>query len=181
MPILDNPRHEQFAQRVAAGVNATLAYIAAGYSRNGAAQSGARLMRDARIRARVDEIKRHIAVKLTNYSIREVDARVRALQDRWDGMLRIIAARAADPDIRKAPGGETGLLVRTLKQLGRGEESQIVEEFALDTGLLKELREHERQAAQELGQWAERTEHSGEVTLIEQRLKAARERIRNEN
>lgn len=178
MPILENPRHEQFAQRVAAGTNARAAYIAAGYSENGAAQSAARLLTNAKVRARVEEIKRSIAARLTDCSIREVDARVRALQDRWDRLNRIVAARAADPDIRRAPGGETGLLVRTLRQLGRGEESQIIEEFALDAGLLKELREHERQAAQELGQWAERTEHTGEVTLIVQRLKAARERLK---
>jgi hypothetical protein len=31
-----------------------------------------------------------------------------------------------------------------------------VEEYQVDTGLLKELREHEKQAAQELGQWSEK-------------------------
>jgi cell pole-organizing protein PopZ len=180
MPLLENPRHEQFAQRVAAGATAVAAYVAAGYSESGAAQSAARLLKNAQVRARVQEIHAAISERLTDCSIRQVDARVRALQDRWDKMNRIIAARSADPDIRKAPGGETGLLVRTLKQLGRGETAEIVEEFELDTGLLKELREHEKQAAQELGQWTDRTEHTGEVTLIEQRLKAARERLQKQ-
>jgi hypothetical protein len=32
----------------------------------------------------------------------------------------------------------------------------VVEEYEVDTGLLKELREHEKQAAQELGQWSDK-------------------------
>ena len=67
--------------------------------------------------------------------------------------------------------------MRTLKQLGRGDEAETVEEFRVDTGLLKELRETEKQAAQELGQWAEKHEVTGEVTLIMQRLNAARDRL----
>jgi hypothetical protein len=50
-----------------------------------------------------------------------------------------------------------GLLVRTHKQLGSAEYPNIVEEYEVDTGLLKELREHEKQAAQELGQWSEKS------------------------
>jgi hypothetical protein len=36
--------------------------------------------------------------------------------------------------------------------------SEEVAEYSIDTGLLKELRDHERQAAQELGQWAEKVD-----------------------
>lgn len=56
------------------------------------------------------------------------------------------------PDV---PGGKTGLLVREIKSIGAGPNSREVEEYKVDTGLLKELREHERQAAIELGQWQE--------------------------
>ena len=52
-----------------------------------------------------------------------------------------------------APGMETGLLVRTVKFNKQGDE---VEEFAVDTALLAEIRAHEQQAAKELGQWVEK-------------------------
>jgi hypothetical protein len=55
------------------------------------------------------------------------------------------------------PGAETGLLTRTYKQIGSGEGAEKVEEYQVETGLLKELREHEKQAAQELGQWADKS------------------------
>jgi hypothetical protein len=42
--------------------------------------------------------------------------------------------------------------VRTYKAVG----GATVEEYAVDTGLLREMRAHEEQAARELGQWVER-------------------------
>jgi len=53
------------------------------------------------------------------------------------------------------------LLVRTFKVARSGDETEVLEEFAVDGTLLKEMREHERQAAQELGEWTERREHRG--------------------
>jgi hypothetical protein len=55
-----------------------------------------------------------------------------------------------------APGADTGLLMRTWKQIGSGDSAVIVEEYQVDTGLLKALLDHEKQAAQELGQWSEK-------------------------
>jgi hypothetical protein len=88
-------------------------------------------------------------------------ARVEALDDRWRRMRNVIAERADDLTMAGVPGGGTGLVVRSLKSIGGGETAQVVEEYAVDTGLLRELREHEKQAAQELGQWAEKHEHTG--------------------
>ncbi len=85
--------------------------------------------------------------------------RVDALNDRWERMQRVIMARAEEHCA--IPGGDTGLLVKQKKSVGFGEHNQIVEEYAVDTGLLKELRAHEEQAAKELGQWAEKHEHTG--------------------
>ncbi len=99
--------------------------------------------------------------------------RVRTLEDRWRAMQRVIVERAADPAMQNVPGGTTGLLVRYYKGLGSGDNFQVVEEYRVDTALLKELREHEKQAAQELGQWAEKHELTGAegkpliITLIE--------------
>jgi hypothetical protein len=83
-------------------------------------------------------------------------ARVKALDDRRHTLQRVIAERAAAPEMQGVPGGTTGHLCRTVKGIGSGETFQVVEEFEVDTGLLRELREHEKQAAQELGQWADK-------------------------
>jgi hypothetical protein len=80
--------------------------------------------------------------------------RIEALNDRWSRMKTVIEARAADPTMKDVPGGTTGLLVAETKQVpGTGE---IVDEFSVDTALLRELRAHEEQAAKELGQWTDK-------------------------
>jgi len=109
--------------------------------------------------------------------------RVNALNDRWERMQTVIAERAADTSSGTyttaptedgeterivAPGWSTGLLVRTEKQIGAGDKAIHVIEFAVDTGLLRELRAHEEQAAKELGQWTEKRD----VTSDGQPLKA---------
>jgi len=58
----------------------------------------------------------------------------------------------------------TGYMVRTVKQIGGGDTAQVVEEFAVDTGLLRELREIEEQAAIECGDWVEKKEPTHEDT-----------------
>ncbi len=60
-------------------------------------------------------------------------------------------------------GGGTGLIVRQIKQIGTGHTAQMVEEFGVDTGLIKSIQSLEEQAAKELGQWVEKTEASGTI------------------
>lgn len=195
MPILENPRHEQFAQHVAAGAPIAKAYTACGYSAGGAKQSSHKLARRPEVAARIAEIRGVISASLEEATIRDVAARVEALQKRWMLMWQVIAARAADPEMREAPGGSTGLLTVTYKHSGRGRPASIPEapeggagqsgrgdlirEYAVDTGLLAEMRKHEEQAARELGQWVEKHDHTSTVTLVE-RLAAARKRWKRE-
>jgi hypothetical protein len=91
--------------------------------------------------------------------------RVNALNDRWDRMRTVIAERAEDNAMQGVPGGKTGLLVHQTKAIGTGQNQTIIDEYAVDTGLLKELRAHEEQAAKELGQWTEKSESSGDVVI----------------
>lgn len=107
----------------------------------------------ARIQEHVTAFREAIRAK----GIAERVNRVAALNDRWQRMQQVIEARAAAMG-SEVPGGETGLLVKQLKMIGKGDAAQVVEEYAVDVALLKELREHERQAAQELGQWTEKTD-----------------------
>lgn len=85
--------------------------------------------------------------------------RLAALQDRHDRLAMVLAERAED--MAEAPGGRSGLLVRKQKIIGSGLLSREVTEYELDTGLLSEFREHEKQAAMELGQWQENARPAG--------------------
>jgi len=65
MPMLSNPRREAFAQAYVRGATAgrrAASYLAAGYkgSRDHAARHVGRLMNDARVRRRIDELQREI-------------------------------------------------------------------------------------------------------------------------
>lgn len=111
--------------------------------------------------------------------------RVAAYNDRWRRLQQVITERAADPALATIPGGVTGLIVATPMLVkvynafvaADGEESdvlsivpktsQLVYEYAVDTGLLKALLDLEKQAAQDLGQWTEKQEHSGEMLVRE--------------
>ena len=52
-----SPRHEKFCHGIAAGKSATQAYIEAGYSENGAGQSGERLLKNADVSKRIKELR----------------------------------------------------------------------------------------------------------------------------
>jgi len=106
--------------------------------------------------ARVEVILAEYREKIVAEGIANKQNRVDALNDRWYKMGRVIAERATDSAIQDVPGGKTGLVIRQLKQIGAGREAQVVEEYAVDTALLKELRAHEQQAATEVGQWTEK-------------------------
>jgi len=113
------------------------------------------------------------------YGIADARERIRGLDERWKKMLRVIAQRAKDPVMEKAAGGRTGLLVHRRRIIGQGDNSMRVDEYEVDTGLLHELRETERQAAQEMGEWVSKhedvTDYDGQLDdwteeeLLEQR------------
>jgi hypothetical protein len=153
MSVLDNSKHEQFAQLVAKGVSATKAYISVGYSANGARAGAARLYAKATVCARIRQIQETLSTGTIALEISSRNARVAALQKRWDslraGLDLILQQRGAD--MADVPGGASGLLVRDYK--GK-EADRLVSR--IDPGvvsLLAELRGHERQAAEELEQW----------------------------
>jgi Terminase small subunit len=177
---LHNSQHEAFAQHVAAGLSLTASARKAEYKESAAANMGSRLLKHPKISERIQELKAihgemakraHVA-----QGIRNPLARVSALEDRWSRMLNVINERAADPEMQTVPGGKSGLLCMTYKQLGSGVHATVVREFKVDTALLCELREHEQQAAEELGQRSKRVEtynQSFKTTLTLPELKEA--------
>ncbi len=90
--------------------------------------------------------------------------RVNALRRQIRKIEQVIEARAVTygaDDVADSVGGGTGLVVKTEK----GAAGVIVTEYAADTALLRELREHQKQLAVELGQWVEKvapTDPTGE-------------------
>jgi hypothetical protein len=54
-----------------------------------------------------------------------------------------------------------------LKVVGAGPMAREIEEFAVDTGLVREIRAVHEQAAKELGQWVERSEVDQRTTMVE--------------
>lgn len=106
----------------------------------------------ARVASIVAEFRSRVRVR----GIAIVENRVAALDDRWKLMKAVIEERSQDPSVANAAGGGTGLIVKTIKGIGKGDDFQLVECYGVDTGLLSEMRAHELQAAKELGQYAEK-------------------------
>lgn len=131
--------------------------------------------------SRVEELREDFrqAVKSRGIAIKE--KRVESQNSRWRKIHQIINERAVDPAMQGVPGGQTGFVVRQLKSIGSGENTQIVAEYPVDVALLKELRELEKLTAQELGQWTENMKIESAATIVVSgELKTALDRAYNE-
>ena len=105
--------------------------------------------------------------------IAEKQNRVNELVDLYGRLKRTIEGRAADPSLAEIPGGREGMIVaRPVMTKIYGEidatghfrslgESELIYEYGVDTGTLKEMRDTMKQAAQELDQWTEKREVTG--------------------
>lgn len=131
--------------------------------------------------ARVHEHRSIWREEIKAKGIADRQNRVDSYNDLHARMMRVVEARSEEH--KDVPGGETGLLVRQAKLVkvysGSGDpdddedgetiysakKDRIVYEYAVDTSLLKELREIKKQAAQDLGQWTEKQEHAGEILV----------------
>lgn len=115
---------------------------------------------------KVIEIAADIGKKLKRAGIRRRENRLKNLQDRVDRMYKVIHERGKDSTHKDIPGWKSGILVHQVKGVGKGEDFQLIDLFAVDTGLLKELREHEKQAAIEVGEWTEKRDNNGTATVV---------------
>jgi transposase len=100
----------------------------------------------------VAELEREV-LKL---AIAQRHKRVRVLDDLHSRYLAVLEARAADEELRKLPGGEQGLVVKTVKVIGMGKNAQTITEYAVDPTIAREVRALQEQAAKDLGQWSEK-------------------------
>ncbi|MCL4370553.1 MAG: hypothetical protein M1380_06565 [Chloroflexi bacterium] len=139
---------------------------------------------------KVGELTAALAEAVKGKGIAERQNHLEALNERWKLMHKVIEERAVQ--YAGVPGGgSTGLLVpaagrgatappgaRTGRSGGvgervsggNGEQRRGLREFTryvVDVRLLKELREHEKQAARELGQWKEESGTESNVLIRE--------------
>jgi hypothetical protein len=103
---------------------------------------------------RVTELTAIWTARALRFGLARRERRLAVLEDQHNRLLAVIDARAADPSMADVPGGGTGLLLRTYKGLGSGDNARVVEEYAVDTGTIRELRGIQEQFAKELGQVA---------------------------
>ena len=96
MPTLRNPRHERFAQELAAGKTADAAYVLAGYCEN--RSNAARLNADRDIQKRVAEIQsvgaERAAITVETLIAEAEDARSKAMAERGGANAAVAAVTA---------------------------------------------------------------------------------------
>jgi len=110
--------------------------------------------------AEVDAFIEADRAAIRNKGIAEKQNRMEAYNRRWNLLNQVIEARSVWDAVQDVPGGKTGLIVRDFKG------SMNYEVFKIDVGLLKELRELEKQAAIEAGQWVEKREETGNAQQL---------------
>ena len=103
---------------------------------------------------RVAELTQVFADKVLKEGLARRELRVATLCRMHEKLEQIVAERAADTSLDGIPGARTGLVLRSIKLVGK----QRIETFISDTKLVKELRGTSEQIARELGQWQERVE-----------------------
>lgn len=119
----------------------------------------AKWRKEPRFKARVERELSRFRAEVRRLGIGTVERRVSVLNDIHTRLRQVIEARADDPRFAGVPGGSTGLMTLVaVKQVGMGPDAQLISVFGLDVGLIREVREIQRQAAQELGQWQEKSD-----------------------
>jgi hypothetical protein len=128
------------------------------------------------VRDRIDELKAEIANKAVKTASLDREARLERLAGIVSALEEVIRQRACDPELQGIPGGNTGYIVKSWKAAGK----ELMPEYSVDTPLVKVRLEVERQAAQELGEWLQRSavELKGDIPVLDIPADATLEQIR---
>jgi hypothetical protein len=111
--------------------------------------------------------------EVRDFGLSQMHNRVKRLQDRARRIDQIVEERALSNEMQGVPGGTTGLLVHDVKGLGSGESAEVVHLYKLDTPLLAEVREIEKQVAQEVGDWVDRTQNENKDSVTVEEINPA--------
>ena len=117
-------------------------------------------------------IKENIAAFRTKFlecGLARKESRLAALTDVYHRQQIIVTERGASAEMKSFAGGASGLIKVTWKQVGAGEERQLIPECRVDTALSRGIRSTLKQVAEELGQWANKSlpEISGTLSMAE--------------
>jgi len=123
-------------------------------------------MRDPKFVKKVEDAKEQIHQAILQEGIGNRLERVKRLHTRWNQIDEVFLARAEDPSHALQPGWTTGLLCHEQRSLGSGELATVVDIYKVDIGTIKEERELAKQAAQELGQWTEKTQTTVDLSKL---------------
>jgi phage terminase small subunit len=163
MPILFNAKHEAFARAIVEGKSGGAAYRAVGYKAKDAAAdaNASRLLRNAKVSARIAELKGEAAQATIVTAARVLDELAKLAFANMLDYMRV--GSGGDPvfDFSKLTRGQAAALVEvTVEDFldGRGEDARQVRKvrfkLADKRGPLVDLGKH-------LGLFKERVEHSG--------------------
>ncbi len=182
MPILKNQRHERFAQNIAQGKTLVDAYQEAGYDSEplAASASASRLLSNAKVSARVEEIKAKIVERVIEKS---AITPAMVIQE-----LALLGFSNMADFVKVGPDGDpftdfTGMdrdkaaaigeiTVEDFKD-GRGDDARDVRRIKFK---LLDKRAALVDIGKHLGMFKERVEHSGNITLDSLVLEAAKHR-----
>lgn len=115
--------------------------------------------------AQVGDYVGELQSRMLRYRIAKKRERVKTLDVLHAKLLTVIEERAEEG--MAAPGAGTGLIVRQLKMIGAGRDAEMVEEFAVDNGTIRQIMAIEEQAAKELGQWVEKQQYEDITRVVE--------------
>jgi transposase len=121
---------------------------------------------DADFAAQVGDHIGEIKARMMRRAIARKEHRIEVLDRLHTKLLTVVEERGAELAGESA-GTDTGLVVRQIKQIGSGRDAQTVEEFAVDTGTIREIRALHEQAAKELGQWIDKSQVEDVTRVVE--------------
>ena len=130
-------------------------------------------------KTRVQAIVAEYAKRALKHGIARRERRMGVLNELHNKLLQVIDERAKSEEMAAVPGGRTGIVTKTVKGVGKGEDFRTVEEYRVDTASIAEIRDIQKQAAEELGQWIKRTESLDLNQLFERMTDAEIEAVIN--
>ncbi|HTL13079.1 MAG TPA: terminase small subunit [Bdellovibrionota bacterium] len=163
MASLSNPRREAFCQEYLVDKNATKAAERAGYSKNSAQEQGSRLLSDAMVRARVDELlaNQEKRTQITADRVLKELARVAFmdLSGAYNDAGGLLAVKDMPEDVRRAIAGvkiydEFDGVGREREKIGETTEIKTIDKVRA----LELLGKH-------LKLFTDKLEHSGKISL----------------
>lgn len=109
----------------------------------------------------VEKLREHEQMLAERWMERGLARRPRRLKELSEQYTRITAELEARGEMMRAEGdamGFSGMVSKKQRQVGKGEDAQVVTEYEIDTATSRELRAILEQIARELGQWQDKRE-----------------------